>query len=133
MSGAMIGLLMASIFITLGELMLFFLYKNRTPAMEPFFERVPPSQLAMGIVAVAYPTWAGIGALFALLFLISVREAPGGGLGSPNLVFTVAVVVMSLMMAAPIMYLLRRVVMGVVALTITFIGLFGWFLPYFVR
>lgn len=133
MSGAMIGLLMASIFITLGELMLFFLYKNRTPAMEPFFERVPPSQLAMGIVAVAYPAWAGIGALFALLFLISVREAPGGGLGSPNLVFTVAVVVMSLMMAAPIMYLLRRVVMGVVALTITFIGLFGWFLPYFVR
>lgn len=133
MSGAMIGLLMASIFITLGELMLFFLYKNRTPAMEPFFEKVPPSQLAMGIVAVAYPAWAGIGALFALLFLISVREAPGGGLGSPNLVFTVAVVVMSLMMAAPIMYLLRRVVMGVVALTITFIGLFGWFLPYFVR
>lgn len=133
MSGAMIGMLMASIFITLGELMLFFLYKNRTPAMEPFFERVPPSRLAIGIVAVAYPTWAGIGALFALLFLISVREAPGGGLGSPNLVFTVAVVVMSLMMAAPIMYLLRRVVMGVVALTITFIGLFGWFLPYFVR
>ena len=53
MSGAMIGMLMASIFITLGELMLFFLYKNRTPAMEPFFDRVPPSQLAIGIVAVA--------------------------------------------------------------------------------
>lgn len=133
MSGAMIGLLMASVFITVGELMLFFLYKNRTPAMEPFFERMPPAKLAMGIVAMAYPTWAGLGALFALLFLISVREAPGGGIGSPNLVFTVAVLVMSLLMAAPIMYLLRRAIMGVVALTVTFIGLFGWFLPYFVR
>ena len=133
MSGAIIGLLMASVFITLGELMLFFLYKNRTPAMEPFFERVPPGHLAMGIVALAYPTWTGLGALFALLFLVSVREAPGGGLGSPNLVFTVAVVVMSLMLAAPVMYLLRRVIMGVVALTVIFIGLFGWFLPYFVR
>ena len=56
MSGAMIGLLMASVFITVGELMLFFLYKNRTPAMEGFFERVPPARLAMGIVAGAYPT-----------------------------------------------------------------------------
>ena len=124
---------MASVFITVGELMLFFLYKNRTPAMEDFFERVPPARLAMGIVAVAYPTWAGIGALFALLYLISTREAPGGGLGSPNLVFTLAVVVVSLLMAAPVMYLLRRVIMGVLALTVLFIGLFGWFLPYFVR
>ena len=124
---------MASVFITVGELMLFFLYKNRTPEMEDFFERVPPARLAMGIVAVAYPTWAGIGALFALLYLISTREAPGGGLGSPNLVFTLAVVVVSLLMAAPVMYLLRRVIMGVLALTVLFIGLFGWFLPYFVR
>ena len=129
----MIGLLMASIFITVGELMLFFLYKNRTPAMERFFESIPPARLAMAIVALAYPTWAGLGAMFALLYLISTREAPGGGLGSPNLVFTAAVVVVSLMMAAPIAYLLRRVFMGVVVLTITFVGLFGWFLPYFVR
>lgn len=129
----MLGMLMASVFITLGELMLFILYRDRTPAMEPFFEKIPPARLAMAIVAMAYPTWSGLGALLALLYFISVREAPGGGLGSPNLVFTMAVVVVSLMMAAPIMFLLRRVIMGVVALTITFIGLFGWFLPYFVR
>lgn len=128
----MIGLLMASVFITIGELMLFFLYKNRTPAMEQFFESMTPARLALGIVAMAYPTWAGLGAMFALLYLISVREVPGGGLGSPNIVFTIGVVVVSIMMAAPIMYLLRRVMMGVVALTVTFIGLFGWLLPYFV-
>lgn len=124
---------MASVFITVGELILFSLYKNRTPAMEPFFEKIPPARLAMAIVALAYPTWSGLGALLALLYFISAREAPGGGLGSPNMVFTVAVVVASLMMAAPIMFLLRRAIWGVVALTITFIGLFGWLMPYFVR
>ena len=124
---------MASVFITFGELMLFFLYKNRTTSMERFFETMPPARLAMAIVAVSYPTWAGLGAMFALLFLVSSNEAPGGGLGSPNLVYTVAVLVISLMMAAPIMYLLRQVMLGVVALTIIFIGLFGWLMPYFVR
>ena len=124
---------MASVFIALGEIMLFMLYKNRTPSMERFFEAIPPARLAMVIVLMSYPTWAGLGAMFALLFLVSSNEAPGGGLGSPNLVYTVAVLVISLMMAAPIMYLLRKVMLGVVALTITFIGLFGWLMPYFVR
>ena len=128
----MIGLLMASVFITVGEIMLFLLYKNRTPEMEPFFERMSPSSLALGIVAVAYPAWGGIGAMLALLYLISVREAPGGGLGSPNLVFTLAVLVVTLLMVAPIAILLRRAILGVLALTLTFVGLFGWLLPYFV-
>lgn len=124
---------MASVFIAIGELMLFILYKNRTPSMERFFVAMPPARLALVIVGVSYPTWAGLGAMFALLFLISTNEAPGGGLGSPNLVYTVAVLVISLMMAAPIMYLLRQVMLGVIALTIIFIGLFGWLMPYFVR
>ena len=131
-SGAMLGLLMASIFITAGELMLFFAYKNRTPGMEPFFEKYPPTTLALTIDALSYPTWAAIGALISILYIISLEQVPGGGIGSPNFIFTLAIIVVALMMAAPFMILLRKTIVGVLAITITFVGLFGWFLPYFV-
>ena len=130
-SGAVIGLLMASVFITAGELMLFFIVKNQSAELRPVLAKFPPATLAMTIVAVAYPTWGIIGAVLGLLYQISIREVPGGGIGSPNFVFTLAVVVVAVMMAAPFMILLRRVIAGVLTLTLTFIGLFGWFLPHF--
>lgn len=130
-AGATIGLLMGSVFITVGELMLFFVFKNRPPELQPILESIRPATLAMGVVAISYPTWAVIGAITGILYQISVEQAPGGGIGSPNFVFTLAVVVVAVMMAAPFAILLRSVLPGVLALTLTFAGLFGWFLPYF--
>ena len=69
--------------------------------------------------------------IIGVLYLVSVEQAPGGGLGSPNLAFTAAVVVIGAAMAAPFALLLRRVVAGVVAIALAFIGVFGWMLPYF--
>ena len=66
-----------------------------------------------------------------VLYQISVNEAPGGGIGSPNMVFTLAIVIVSVLMAAPFFILLRSVLPWVIALTLVFVGLFGWFLPYF--
>ena len=47
------------------------------------------------------------------------------------LVFTMSVVVVTLMMAAPFAGLLRHMAAGVVPMAVASIGLFGWFLPYF--
>lgn len=112
--------------------MLFLVYKNRSPLMESFFEKLPPTTIAMTIVAISYPTWAAIGAIMSILYLIAIEQVPGGGIGSPNLIFTIGVTVVALMMAAPFMILLRKVIIGVIGITLTFIGLFGWFLPHFV-
>jgi hypothetical protein len=68
-----------------------------------------------------------------LLYRISDAEAPGGGLGSPNLVFTVAMLVVAIMMATPLAILLRRVAPGVAAMTLLFVGIFGWLLPFMAR
>ena len=87
----------------------------------------------MGVVVLAYPVWGGVGAVAGLLFWVSQREAPGGGLGSSNLVFTLAIVVVAAMLAAPLGLLLRRVVAGVLALAVAFMGLFGWLLPFLAR
>ena len=39
----------------------------------------------------------------------------------------------AVMMAAPFVILLRQVLSGVLTITIAFIVIFGWFLPYFAR
>ncbi len=122
---------MASVFITLGELMLFFIVKKRPPELRFLLDTIPASFMAMGIVAIAFPMWGAIGAVTGVLYQISLDEAPGGGVGSPNMVFTVAVVIVSVLMVAPFFILLRSVLPWVVALTLVFVGLFGWFLPYF--
>ena len=132
-AGAASGFLMASVFVFAGAIMLFVLVKDPPPGFAPLFERLSPSSLALSGVILAYPTWAIIGAVMGLLYQISTEQAPGGGIGSPNLVFTLGVVVVSVMMAAPFVILLWRVVAGVLAIAVSFIGIFGWFMPFFAK
>ena len=112
--GAGIGFLMASVFTMAAVLMLFGAARNTHPALAPIFEKVPPSMLALGTVAVGYPTWGAIGAIMAVLYTISVEQLPGGGIGSTNQAYTLAVVAVALAMAAPFLVLLRRQPAGVV-------------------
>ena len=130
--GAMLGMLMASAFIVVSMVSLFMFLKRNSAQAQSLFERRAPMTLAMAIVAVAYPTWAVVGGMLGALYRVSLAQAPGGGIGSPNLAYTLAVTLAAVALAAPIALLLRRALAGVLALTLAFIGLFGWFLPYFV-
>ena len=129
--GAVLGMLMASVFITVSMLSLFLVMKNRRERMMPVMEKYPPMTLAMGIVAVSYPTWAVAGGILALLYHISLAQAPGAGIGSPNMTYTLAVAAAALMLAAPLAILFRPMLIGVIAITLLFIAIFGWFLPYY--
>ena len=130
-AGAGVGLLMASIFVSAGAVMLFVLSKETGPP--PIMERLSPIRAALSGVAAAYSAWGIIGAVMGLLYEISVEQAPGAGMGSPNLVFTLSVLLITVMMAAPFVVLLRRVAAGVLVMALSFIALFGWFLPFFAR
>lgn len=130
-AGAAIGFLMASVFTCALVLMLFALVKDPTPGFQAFTKKVSPARLTLSAVFFAYPVWGIIGAVLGLLYKISTEQAPGGGMGSPNLVFTAAVLIVTLMMAAPTLLLLRRVLPGVLVIALAFVGLFGWFLPFF--
>lgn len=129
--GAVLGMLMASVFITVSMISLFLVMKNRREQMMPVMEKYPPMTIAMGIVAVSYPTWAVIGGTLALLYRVSLEQVPGSGIGSPNLIYTFAVLGMSVLLTAPLAILFRRMLAGVLTITLTFIAIFGWFLPYF--
>lgn len=132
-AGAFSGLLMASVTVALGPIMLFYLAKEPSPFFRALLRKIPPIYMTMGLVVLAYPTWTVMGAVGGVLYRISATEAPGGGLGSPNLVFTLAIVVVAAMMAAPVALLLRRVALGVGAMTLLFVGTFGWLLPFMAR
>lgn len=129
--GAVLGMLMASVFITISMISLFLVLKNRREQMMPVMEKYPPMTLAMGIVALSYPTWAVIGGVLALLYRVSLEQAPGGGIGSPNITYTLAILGIAILLAAPLAILFRRMLVGVFTITLTFITIFGWFLPYF--
>ena len=129
--GAVLGMLMASTFITVSMISLFLVMKNRREHMMPVMEKYPPMTLAMGTVAVSYPTWAVMGGILALLYQVCLEQAPGGGLGSPNLAYTLAILGIAFALAAPIAIVFRRMLLGVLAITLTFLAIFGWFLPYF--
>lgn len=122
---------MASVFITISMISLFLVLKNRREQMMPIMEKYPPMTLAMGIVALSYPTWAVIGGTLALLYRVSLEQTPGSGIGSPNLAYTLAISGMAILLAAPFAILFRRLLIGVLVITFTFIAIFGWFLPYF--
>ena len=124
---------MASVFVSAGMIMLFIIVRNPPPGLQPVFQKFQPATIAMSVVVLAYPTWGAIGALTGLLYKVSVEQVPGGGIGSPNMVFTLGIVVVAVMMAAPFMILLRQVLSGVLTITVAFIAIFGWFLPYFAR
>lgn len=130
-AGMTLGMLMASVFICTVALILFFMMKNGSPSAGRLIENRSPTIVGLGAVAVAYPTWAAIGGLCGVLYRISLEQAPGGGLGSPNLVYTLGVAVAVLLLAAPMAVLLRRAVAGVAIITLAAIGVFGWFLPYY--
>ena len=130
-AGASVGLLMASIFVSAGAVMLFVLLRETGP--HPVLERLSPIRAALSGVAVAYPAWGIVGAVMGLLYEISIEQAPGAGMGSPNLVFTLSVLLVTVLMAAPFVVLMRRVAAGVLVMALSFIALFGWFLPFFAR
>ena len=124
-------MLMASVFITVSMISIFNVLKNRRERLVPVLEKYPPMTLAMGIVAVSYPTWAVVGGTLALLYRVSLEQAPGGGIGSPNMAYTLAILGIVVLLAAPLAILFRRMLIGVLTITLLFIAIFGWFLPYF--
>ena len=130
LAGTFGGVLMALVSTTVGSLMLFFLVKEPPPWFAALEERLSPMQMTMGLVILGYPMWAVLGGMLGILYWASTEAAPAGGAGSPNLVFTVLVVVASAVAIAPFVALLRRVVAGFVALALCFAGIFGWLVPH---
>ena len=132
-AGLASGALMASIFVTAGSFMAFAVFRNPSPALAVLLARFPPGGVVMAVVAISYPAWGGAGLILGALYLALRNALPGGGLGSPNLAYSLGVTVAAVMLAAPVLLLLRRVWPGVVSIVVFAVAIFGWLLPYLAR
>ncbi len=130
LAGAAGGLFMASVFVVIAPIALVILADDPTPSFRALLDRVPPLMLTMGVAVLSYPAWVLLGALIGLMYGVAEEGSSGGGLGSPNLTFTVVVVVLGAAVAAPLVVLLRRVAVAVASLALAFVALFGWAVPY---
>ncbi len=130
-AGAVAGMLTASVFVSAGVLMVFSLVREPPPHLAAAARRLSSGALVFRLVVLAYPTWAFVGALIGLAYVGVERVNPGSGLGSPNLAFTLVVIVTAVAVGLPLFLLLRRMAAGVAAICLAFIGSFGWLLPHF--
>ncbi|MDA1188397.1 MAG: hypothetical protein O2854_01770 [Chloroflexi bacterium] len=130
-AGLYLGLLMASIFISAGAMMLFVYVKNPSPAFANVSAKFTPQKMVMAGVLLAYPFWSIAGVIAGLAYWGISESSPGYWLASPNGAYTAVILILGVMLTLPLALLLRRVLPGVIVLSLAFIGLYGWALPYF--
>ena len=132
-AGATSGLLMASVFVSLGALvlMLFFIVKDGPAGVRERIAGAPVMAIMVGVVLMAYPTWGVIGAVIGVLYGATTTDGSVSGAGSPNLVYSLAIAAVAVAMAVPAALILRRALAGLAAMTLLFVGIFGWLLPFF--
>ncbi len=92
--------------------------------------RISPVMLAVPISMLAFLGWTMVGLLLGMLYAGATEYLEGAGLGSPNWPFTLGIVVAGVVFLGTVLYAWGRLFRPVVALTLTFVGLFGWALPY---
>ncbi len=132
-AGAAAGLVYMLVFVAVGPMTVFSLARETESRVGAFVRRVNPTTLMLGLVVLAYPMWTLLGGVLALLYRLSTQVAPGSGLGSENLVYSLTLALTALLVAIPAAVVLHRVAFGVAIITLAFIGIYGWLLPFLVQ
>ena len=128
-AGVASGLVMASVFISVGSVIVFVIARESPSDFRDFLVKVHPFAVTLGLLGIAYPTWAVVGAVTGILFGVSTVESSPAGVGSPNLAYSVVIVLVAVALAVLCGLLLKRALLGVACMAISFAGIFGWLLP----
>jgi len=128
-AGFITGYIMALIFTGLAALMLVEA-RSRLPYLtKAIAANISAVALTVPISLIAFLLWTAIGMFLGLLYRYTLEEAPGGGLGSPNLLYTVLIISFGGLTLTAVVAAFRRLPWQVAAMGLSFIALFGWVLP----
>jgi len=128
-AGFVSGYIMALIFSGLVALMIV-QARSRFPYLaRAIAANISVVALAVPISLIAFLLWTAFGMCLGLLYRYVLDEAPGGGLGSPNLLYTVLIISFAGLTLAAIVGAFRRLPWQVAVMGLSFIALFGWVLP----
>jgi len=128
-AGFVTGYIMALIFTGLAALMLVEA-RSRLPYLaKAIAANISAVALTVPISLIAFLLWTAIGMFLGLLYRYTLEEAPGGGLGSPNLLYTVLIISFGGLTLTAVVAAFRRLPWQMAAMGLSFIALFGWVLP----
>jgi len=128
-AGFVSGYIMALIFTGLVALMIV-QARSRIPYLvKAIAANISAVALTVPISLIAFLLWTAIGMFLGLLYRYTLEEAPGGGLGSPNLLYTLLVISFAGLTLTAVVAAFRRLPWQVAVMGLSFIALFGWVLP----
>ena len=107
----------------------------RVRVSSSYLQRVVPpgtSLIAISVIlhTFAFLTLTALGILLGLLLAGIEDRSPGGGLGSPNRVFTAFILTASAVAVLPLAIALPRWRASLLAGGLSFAASFGWLMPY---
>jgi hypothetical protein len=129
-AGFVSGYIMALIFSGLLALMVVEMHSRIPYLAKVIAPNLSAAALAVPISLIAFLLWTAVGMLFGLLYRYTLGEAPGGGLGSPNLLYTLLIISFAGLILTAIVGTFRRLPWQVAAIGLSFIVIFGWVLPF---
>jgi hypothetical protein len=114
---------------------LFALWLLRWREAVPFIARampegVSPLLISVPLANILFLLWTGLGIVLGMVLILADRKTSQGALGSPNILFTVIVLLATVIIFLPPFLLLRRARRPVALLAVSFLLLFGWLTPY---
>ena len=128
-AGFVSGYIMAFIFTGLAAVMIV-QARDRLPYLaKAIAPNISAVALAVPISLIAFLLWTAIGMFLGLLYRYTIEEAPGGGLGSPNLLYTLLIISFAGLTLTAIVAAFRRLPWQVATMGLSFIIVFGWVLP----
>ncbi len=129
-SGFVVGYAFSLLFTAVAAVMLIEA-RGRVPYLsKAIAPNIGAVQLAVPISILAFLAWTLVGLLLGLFYRATRLNLAGGGLGSPNWPFTLAVLMATVVFLAIVLYAWRRVPWRVLLMALAFAGMFGWGMPH---
>jgi hypothetical protein len=90
---------------------------------------MPLTLLSVPIASFFFLIWTALGLVFGMVLIAANDAQPRGGLGSPNLLFTVIVIITAFAVFFPFFAFVRSARRLAIFLAVSFVVLFGWATP----
>jgi len=90
---------------------------------------MPLTLLSVPIASFFFLVWTAMGLVFGMVLIAANDAQPQGGLGSPNLLFTVIVLMTAFVLFFPFFAFVRSARRLALFLATAFVVLFGWATP----
>ncbi|MCH2310995.1 MAG: hypothetical protein MK362_00680 [SAR202 cluster bacterium] len=129
-AGALLGLLMASVFVSGGALIFTKYITAESKVIKYVNTRRSPTLFVLIMIGLIYIMWSIVGIIHGAAFVLLEKINPANGLGSPNLVFTLVTLIFPASTILIIAYMNKTVLVKALPIILIFAGVFGWMMPY---